>query len=143
MGKPFPPRFDCIMLDTTFFFRNAANFTISRRRMVVPIHKRWEANFVRLQITKKENTVRLVVFFKEFDHGSCMNFTLKITDVFESFSRSGLFLIRVVDAKFALPRNGDDINKDFVSLDMPEFPSEHDDIDIGFDSQSGMAISAK
>lgn len=67
-----------------------------------------------------------------------MNFVLKGTDVFESFARSGIYYIRIVDAKFALPKNGDDSSKDFVCLDMPEYPGEHDDITVGFESEAGM-----
>ena len=66
-----------------------------------------------------------------------MNFVLKGTDFFEIFSRSGLSFLRIVDAKFALPKGETDPARDFVCLDMPEYPSEHDDITIGFDSQQG------
>lgn len=105
--------------------------------MVVPIYKRWEVNFARLQIVKQNTVVQLVGFFRDFTHGSCMNFSLKSTDVFESLARSGIYYIRIVDAKFALPKTGEDENKDFVCLDMPEYPGEHDDITIGFDVEAG------
>lgn len=105
--------------------------------MVVPIHKRWEATSTRLQVIKQDKTFQLVAFFKDFRHGSCMNFVLKSTDIFESFSRSGLFYVRIVDAKFALPKNGEDANKDFICLDLPEYPGEHDDINIGFETEAG------
>lgn len=67
-----------------------------------------------------------------------MNFALKSTDVFESHSKSGTYHVRIVDAKFALPRSWDDPSKDFVCLDIPQYPGEHDDITIGFDVEAGM-----
>lgn len=67
-----------------------------------------------------------------------MNFVLKGTDTLESFGRSGKFCIRLVDAKFALPKTEDDPASDFVCLDMLDYPSEHDDITIAFDSEAGM-----
>ena len=117
-----------------------SSFSISRRRSVVPVHKKWEANWARLQILRHEKTVQLVGFFRDFSHGRCMNFVLKVTDVFEVSSKSGLFLLRIVDAKFALPKGDDDESKDFVCLGMPEYPSEHDDITIGFDTESGRLL---
>lgn len=105
--------------------------------MVVPIYKRWEASRVRLAILKQDKIVQLAAFFENFSHGDCMNFALKSTDVFESFSRSGKFCIRIVDAKFALPKDGEDTNKSFVCLNMPEYPGEHDDITIVFDTENG------
>lgn len=117
--------------------RSATSFSISRRRMVVPIYKRWEVNSARLQIIKQNRVVQLVGFFRDFAHGSCMNFALKSTDVFESLTRSGIYYIRIVDAKFALPKTGEDANKDFVCVDMPEYPGEHDDITIGFEVEAG------
>jgi len=105
--------------------------------MVVPIYKRWEASRARLQILKQDKVVQLVAFFQDFGHGDCMNFTLKSTDIFESFSRSSKFCIRIVDAKFALPKEGQDTNRKFVCLDMPEYPGEHDDITIMFDTEAG------
>ncbi|KAI9778724.1 MAG: hypothetical protein M1839_007955 [Geoglossum umbratile] len=114
----------------------ATSFAISRRRMVVPIYKKWEASSARLQILRQDRVVQLVAFFQDFSHGDCMNFHLKGTDVFESFSKSGKHCIRIVDAKFALPK-GEGVNtKGFVCLDMPEYPGEHDDITIMFDLTS-------
>lgn len=105
--------------------------------MVVPIYKKWEANRTRLQIIQQEKIVQLVAFFTDFSHGKCMNFVLKSTDNFESFQRSGKFGVRIVDAKFALPKGPNDKSADFVCLDMPEYPGEHDDITIYFDSNAG------
>ncbi|KAH0543552.1 hypothetical protein FGG08_002113 [Glutinoglossum americanum] len=115
----------------------ASSFAIARRRMVVPIYKKWEASSTRLQILKQDRVVQLAVFFQDFSHGDCMNFHLKGTDVFESFSKSGKHGIRIVDAKFALPKGEGEKNSGFVCLDMPEYPGEHDDITIAFDSASG------
>lgn len=70
-----------------------------------------------------------------------MNFVLKGTDHIESFGRSGKFGIRIVDAKFALPKKDDDASSEFVCLDMPEYPIEHDDIAITFDSEAGEFVS--
>lgn len=111
----------------------ASTFSISRRRMV-GMNKRWEASTPRLQIGKQEKAVQLVAFFKDFSHGACMNFVLKVTDLFDTFTRSGVFFLRIVDAKFALPKGESDPARDFVCLDLPEYPGEHDDIVIGFDS---------
>ncbi|KAL8731891.1 MAG: hypothetical protein Q9166_003175 [cf. Caloplaca sp. 2 TL-2023] len=119
----------------------ARTFAISRRRMVVPIHKRWEASVTRMQIVRRDKTTQLLAFFKDFSHGSCMSLTLKSTDVFESFSRSGIAYLSIVDAKFALPKSETDRNHNFVCLDMPEYPGEHDDITIGFGSEHGKSFS--
>lgn len=113
------------------------SFAISRRRMVVPISKRWEAIPVRLQVIKQDKTVQLVAFFKNFSHGSCMNFALKFNDTFETFNKNGMFYLRIVDAKFALPKGEEDQSRDFVCLDTPEYPSEHDDVTIGYDNENG------
>ncbi|KAI1338515.1 hypothetical protein F5Y15DRAFT_120293 [Xylariaceae sp. FL0016] len=116
----------------------AASVNISRRRMVVPIHKKWESGTARVQVVETEGTVQLLAFFEDWHHGACMGFALKGTDVFESFSRNGKAGLKLADAKFPLPRVGaegankaDDIY--FVSLDMPDFAGEHDDITIIFD----------
>lgn len=69
-----------------------------------------------------------------------MNFVLKVTDSFETFARSGLFFLRIVDAKFALPKGESDAARDFVCLEMPEFPGEHDDIIIGFVNEQGKHV---
>jgi hypothetical protein len=119
----------------------AASFNISRRRMVVPIYKKWDAATTRVQLIQKERVVQLVAFFEDFSHGDCMNFTLKTTDIFESSGRSSKFSIRIVDAKFALPKGRAEgesgADAPFVCLDMPEYPGEHDDITIVFDTEAG------
>lgn len=122
---------------TVLFDGLAKSFNISRRRMVA-IHKRWEASTTRIQIVRHEQTVQLLAFFKDFSHGTCMNFVIKSTEKFESFARSGVPYICIADAKFALPADKDE---DFVCLDMPEYPGEHDDISIGFESENGISTA--
>lgn len=110
--------------------------------MVVPIHKKWEATATRVQVVQQNKTIQLLAFFgSDFSHGKCMNFVLKGTDTYESFNRSGKSGVRIVDAKFALPKTDDDESSRFVCLDMPEYPIEHDDINILFESETG-AIAA-
>lgn len=109
--------------------------------MVVPIHKKWEATLARIQVVKQDKVYQLLVFFNDFNHGKCMNFVVKGTDHLEASSRGGKFGVRIVDAKFALPKVDDDPGSDFVCLDMPEYPMEHDDITIAFDSESGESSS--
>ncbi|KAL6713912.1 hypothetical protein ACLMJK_008406 [Lecanora helva] len=118
----------------------AGNFTISRRRMVMPVYKKREANSARLQVLRRDKVVQLIAFFEDCSHGACINFALKVTDVFETFEKGEWFCLRIVDAKFPLPKIADDESKDFVCLDMPEYPSEHDDITIGFHNGQGAYI---
>lgn len=122
----------------------ASSFAISRRRMVVPIHKKWEASTSRLQVLRQGKSYQLAAFFDGFSHGDCMNFALKATDTFESFNKDGMYQIRLVDAKFPLPRGGTDDDhrpQSFICLDEPDFPSEHDDITISFTSEAGMSLA--
>lgn len=119
----------------------AAAFAISRRRMVVPIHKKWEAGWTRVQVIQQNSIIQLLAFFPDFHHGQCMNFVLKGTDVFETFSRSSKAGIKFVDAKFPLPRmpNGTDGPSDdmgFICIDMPDLPGEHDDISLLFENEA-------
>jgi len=122
----------------------ASSLNISRRRMVVPIYKKWDAMTTRLQVVQREKVVQLVAFFENFSHGNCMNFALKSTDTFETSSRSGKYSLRIVDAKFAMPKprgEGDrSLEHEFVCLDMPEYPAEHDDITIVFDNEEGISF---
>ncbi|KAI0483366.1 hypothetical protein GGR56DRAFT_624103 [Xylariaceae sp. FL0804] len=116
----------------------ASGLNISRRRMVVPIHKKWEAGTTRVQVVQQDKTVQLLAFFEDWHHGQCMGFVLKGTDVFESFSRNGKAGLKLADAKFPLPRvpgegEGQAIDMAFLSLDMPDFAGEHDDLTILFD----------
>ena len=123
----------------------ASSFNISRRRMVVPIYKKWDAATTRLQLVQREKVTQLVAFFENFSHGECMNFALKSTDIFEVSGKHSKMTLRIVDAKFAMPKarvegeTGGDAS--FVCLDMPEYPGEHDDITIVFDNESGRSFS--
>jgi hypothetical protein len=124
----------------------AASFNISRRRMVVPIYKKWDAATTRVQLVRRDKTVQLVAFFENFVHGECMNFTLKSTDIFEHFGRNGRFSLRIVDAKFPLPKGSGEgegaAENGFVCIDQVEYPGEHDDITIVFDSDAGLSTSS-
>ncbi|KAH6651102.1 hypothetical protein F5144DRAFT_74000 [Chaetomium tenue] len=126
------------------FDGTAAAFAISRRRMVVPIHKKWEAGATRIQVVQQDGVSQLLAFFEDFSHGQCMGFHLKGTDVFESFNRSGKAGLKIDDAKFPLPKtlapDADSAQQAadaaFLCLDLPELPGEHDDISILFDNEA-------
>ncbi|KAH9902311.1 hypothetical protein F4778DRAFT_781542 [Xylariomycetidae sp. FL2044] len=116
----------------------AANFNVSRRRMVVPIHKKWEAGTTRIQVVQQERTVQMLAFFEDWHHGQCMGFALKGTDVFESFSKNGKAGLKLADAKFPLPRlptegGGKTDDMAFLSLDQMDYAGEHDDLTVLFD----------
>lgn len=120
-----------------------ATFAISRRRMVVPIYKKWEAGASRLQVVQSEDQImQVLVFFEDFHHGQSMSFQLKATDVYEAMKRGDKVGVKIDDAKFPLqqpPENKEappDIEA-FVCLDMPEIPGEHDDITILFETEEG------
>lgn len=124
-----------------------ATFAISRRRMVVPIYKKWEAGATRLQIVQSEDHImQVLVFFEDFHHGESMSFQLKATDVYESMKRGDKVGVKIDDAKFPLqppPENREAPPDDqaFVCLDMPEIPGEHDDITILFESEEGKSTN--
>lgn len=130
----------------------ATSFAIARRRMVVPIHKKWEAGRTRIQVIQQDPVMQMLVFFEDFHHGHCMGFVLKGTDVFEAFGRGSKAGLKIVDAKFPLPRMLEEGKKDnsgqtddvaFVCLDLPEIPGEHDDISITFESEAGTFLSRR
>jgi hypothetical protein len=123
----------------------AASFNIARRRMVVPIYKKWDAMSTRLQVVKREKVTQLLAFFEGFSHGDCMSFPLKSTDIFETSGKSGKYSLRIVDCKFAMPKarpQGEEdkgmSDHEFVCLDVPEYPGEHDDITIVFETEPGI-----
>jgi hypothetical protein len=122
----------------------AETFAISRRRMVVPIYKKWEAMNPRLQILERNNSLQVAVFFKNFSHAECMNFAIKASDVFENVNKGDRFYVKLTDAKFPLGKAGEEgggAEKDFVCLDIPDYPGEHDDISIGFDTEDGLWLT--
>jgi len=145
-------RYDCLIFAPhTNNDRIAATFAISRRRMVVPIYKQWTASKIRLQIVEQDNIIQLVAFFQDFSHADAMNFQLKSMDVFEKLEKGGKPCVRLVDAKFPLPveeRRGEGkmgkaegkisgwagMKRKFICLDAIEYPTEHDDITISFES---------
>ncbi|KAF4542517.1 hypothetical protein BFW01_g6866 [Lasiodiplodia theobromae] len=130
----------------------AATLAISRRRMVVPIYKRWEAQTVRLQILQQAGTFQFCAYMEDFSHADAMNFQIKSMDLFEkielkgSKGERGRYGLRMVDAKFWLPPerkrdNGpvdevEQAKRRFACLDMPEYPGEHDDITLGFETEA-------
>ena len=122
--------------------------------MVVPIYKQWTASTIRLQIVSQDGLIQLLAFFEEFSHADAMNFRLSSMDMFEKKDSGGKFGLKLVDAKFALPvdqRRGEGkmqkaegrvsgwigAKRRFVCLDEIEYPGEHDDILITFDSAEG------
>lgn len=129
---------------TVVFDAVASAVHIARRRMVVPIHKKWEAGATRVQVVQREKVIQLLLFFEDFSHGQSMSFALKGTDVYEAFSRSGKSGIKFDDAKWPLPKvaaagSGGDEGA-FVCLDLPDLPGEHDDISILFEKEAGKSL---
>lgn len=141
------------------FDDNCTSLSISRRRMVVPIMKKWEAASPRIQIVRQHASVQLVAFFDDWSKGDSMNFRLKSTDSYEIVNRSAFgkkaFEVKFVDAKFSLPKGGerdDDGHRvdraagdafywaGGVSFDSVEYPTEHDDITFEFAGDAGMSL---
>jgi hypothetical protein len=129
----------------------ASTFSISRRRMVVPIYKQWTASTIRIQIVVQDNIIQLLAFFQDFSHADAMNFQLKPQDVYETTEKGGKPCVKLVDCKFALPveeRRGEGkmqkedgrisgwtgMKRKYVCLDAIEYPGEHDDVLIAFDN---------
>ncbi|RDL32671.1 uncharacterized protein BP5553_09127 [Venustampulla echinocandica] len=124
---------------SVLFDGSPASFSISRRRMIVPVHKEWSAPHTRLQILRRGGMFQLAAFFEGFSHGKCMNFALKETDIFKKSTKGGKIYLKIIDAKFSLPPGGKKDfghEKGFVSLDSLDYPGEHSDICIGFASSS-------
>ena len=130
----------------------ASALSIARRRMVVPIYKKWEASNVRLQLVSHSNVVQLLAFMEGFSHADAMCFQVKSTDVFETVKGDGKWkkwAVRMVDAKFSLPHqqhqekgeseisSEEKVRMRFVNLEMLEYAEEHDDITVGFETQEG------
>jgi hypothetical protein len=130
----------------------APSFTISRRRPVTALskHKKLEAGLTRLQVVAhdRKKVVQLLVFFDEhFEYAESLAFVLKGVDVFERYEGKhtrAQYGVRLVDAKFTLPKTEkgraseqEELDKPYVCLDMPEYPGENDDIWIAFDEVEG------
>jgi hypothetical protein len=120
-----------------------ASFTIARRQIMIPVSKEWSSPHTRIQILRRGRIFQLAAFFEGFKNGKCMNFAIKGTDVFERVTKGAQIMLRIVDAKFALPSGGKKdaaFEKGFACLDLLEYPGEHDNITIGFGSHSGESI---
>lgn len=125
----------------------ASTLGISRRRMVVPIYKKWEASNVRVQLVSKDSVVKLLAFMEDFSHADALCFQVKSTDTFESpkgDSKHNKWSVKLVDAKFSLPSQEkgeqseeDKLNRRFVNLEGLDYAEEHDDITVSFDSEQG------
>ncbi|KAH8204393.1 hypothetical protein TruAng_001444 [Truncatella angustata] len=131
----------------------ALSLNITRRRMVVPVHKKWDSGTARIQVVQhaSDGTLQLLAFFEDWSHGHCMGFVLKGTDTYEASGKMGKAAIKFVEAKFPLPKGGSkggdagekgvagpkgDETK-FLCLDMPDYAGEHDDISIVFEDEAG------
>ncbi|EON67248.1 hypothetical protein W97_06501 [Coniosporium apollinis CBS 100218] len=115
----------------------AASYAIARRRMVVPIYKKWEATAVRVQIVKQDSVTQLLAFMEGFAQADAMGFQLRPMDVFEKGEGRGRWWVRLVDAKFALPNPKERRREDgYVCLDQVVYPGEHDDVTVGFESEA-------
>ncbi|KAH6660525.1 hypothetical protein BKA67DRAFT_510003 [Truncatella angustata] len=130
----------------------ALSLNITRRRMVVPVHKKWDSGTARIQVVQhaSDGTLQLLAFFEDWSHGHCMGFVLKGTDTYEASGKMGKAAIKFVEAKFPLPKGGSkggdagekgvagpkgDETK-FLCLDMPDYAGEHDDISIVFEDEA-------
>lgn len=139
---------------TVRFDAIACHVAISRRRMVVPIYKKWEASQVRVQVVLRGSNVQLLAFFEDFSHTDAMVIQLKGTDVYEHAKVDREMQgVKLVDAKFSLPKKdkesadevaeegdavldiasiSDNVRRRFVNLEGLDYAEEHDDITIGF-----------
>jgi hypothetical protein len=130
----------------------ARDFAISRRRAVTALskNKRLETGLSRIMVVSHDNgkIVQLLAFFEDGNGwAESLGLVLKGVDVFERYDIKGKVGVRLVDAKFTIPRverpaRGDpwkeeEIAKNWVCLDVPETPGENDDIWIGFDDGDG------
>jgi hypothetical protein len=142
---------------TVKFDGMATLFAISRRRMVVPIYKKWEATKVRIQILTLGNVTKIAAFFEDFSHADAMVFQIKAADTFEKAKgdKQAKYCVKFVDAKFSLPKKekenegaddelpsdsqtwGKGVRRKYINLEGLEYAGEHDDITIGFETEEG------
>jgi len=135
----------------------ATLFAISRRRMVVPIYKKWEATKVRIQILTLGHVTKIAAFFEDFSHADAMVFQIKAADTFEKAKgdKQAKYCVKFVDAKFSLPKKekeneggedeppsdsqtwGKGVRRKYINLEGFEYAGEHDDITIGFETEEG------
>ena len=124
----------------------ATNFTVSRGRSASMLNRKSDSKLSRIQLlrnnSKQTPEYQIVAFFSDTTYGHCMSFDIRATDNFEKKSEKNKHTLKVVDAKFGLPRSNDHEAKEFVSLDTPEWPTEHDDIAITFDHAHDMQAFA-
>ncbi|RMZ14656.1 hypothetical protein D0862_01964 [Hortaea werneckii] len=123
----------------------ASSFGISRRMMVVPIHHKWQAANVRLQLVQAGNVTRVLAFMEDFIHADALCFQIKSSDNFEAGkgdSKGKKWTVKMVDAKFSLPRREKGeidpeqrIRRRFVNLEGLEYAEEHDDITVSFETE--------
>jgi hypothetical protein len=125
---------------TVLFDGVALSLNITRRRMVVPVHKKWDSGTARIQVVRhaQDGTVQLLAFFEDWSHGHCMGFVLKGTDVYEAAGKMGKATIKF-EEKGMEKSNGDEDR--FLCLDMPDYAGEHDDISITFEDEGGKFIA--
>ncbi|CZT20784.1 uncharacterized protein RCC_06642 [Ramularia collo-cygni] len=130
---------------TVCFDGIASTFGISRRRMVVPIYKKWEAVDARVQVVSKDGIYQICAFMQGFKHTDAMCFRVKSTDVFESFSGKKSFGVKFVDAKFTLPKEEgrEEPKRLFINLEGLDYAEEHDDISVGFEREEDRDRFAK
>ena len=133
----------------------ASTLSIARRRMVVPIYKKWEASNVRLQTVSHSSVVQILAFMEGFSHADALCFQIKSTDSVENVkgdSKGKKWAVRLIDAKFTLPHEHEEkekldmeekVRRRFVNLEGLEYAEEHDDITIGFDTQDGMPLNLR
>lgn len=130
----FSVLFDCMV----------SSFSISRRRRMIPYRKEWTPPHTRVQILKRGSFVQLVAYFEGFKHGKCMSFALKETDVYHTLAKG--CLLKLVDAKFSLPVAVQEGMREeelgFACLDVMEYPGEHDNIVISFNSDLGKSLTS-
>lgn len=142
---------------------SASLFTITRRRAVVPIYKKLEATKVRIQIVTHGGVVQILAFFEDFVHADAIAFQIRSTDTFEKAKgdKGAKYCVRLVDAKFSLPRKekdsevddgegpsesqfwGKGVKRRFVNLEGLDYAEEHEDITIGFELEEGMCCSVE
>jgi hypothetical protein len=94
--------------------------------------------------------VQLLAFFDDqCPWADSLGFVVKGVDVVERYeAKGGRLGVRLVDAKFSLPKmeksrgavKVEDAERGYICLDMPEYPGENDDIWIGFDDNEGTSF---
>ncbi|KAF7585789.1 hypothetical protein BBP40_010082 [Aspergillus hancockii] len=109
----------------------ASRFIINRPRRLIPISRKWEAKFTRIQLVQQNGKFQLIAFFYQSALGNCMNFEIKCTDDFRPVEKNDEWGVLIKDAKFSLPEIKPHL-PGFVCLNELFYPLEHDDITIMF-----------